>query len=71
MYKDAAGMEKQLGRLKVKWHRDFGAHSCVEISCPDGWNDSCPELRLRMSVEEARDLQYAIGRMLRAVEESQ
>lgn len=65
--------KKQAGRLTVvvsddgaKMH-DYG-HGC-QVSCVDGWNDSCPTLTHTMSVEEMRDLHYLLGRAIAAADE--
>jgi hypothetical protein len=59
---------KKIGRTRVivndeglKMH-DYGHGARVE--CIDGWNDSCPVVALTVSVEELRDLHYAIGRAI-------
>lgn len=63
---------KKIGRIAVAVNQDgiknhdYG-HGC-EVSCLDGWNDSCRTLTHNMSVEELRDLQYLIGRALAAAD---
>lgn len=59
---------KAIGRLRLevshdglKMH-DYG-HGC-SLKVLDGWNDSCPTLENRLSVDELKDLQYLIGSAL-------
>lgn len=64
---------KKLGRLRVEV-RDTGARDHTyshgaQISCPDGWNDSCPILTLTVSVEEMRDLRYLLDRAIAAADD--
>ncbi len=60
--------DKKCGRLRVMVSRDgqndrsYG-HG-AEVSCPDGWNDSCPIQTITLSVEELHDLRYLIERAL-------
>ncbi len=63
-----AHYDKTLGRLRVRVN-DNGAknHSYghgAEVSCVNGWNDSCETLTHTMSVEELRDLRYLLDRAI-------
>lgn len=57
-----------MGRLRVEVsyegaiQHDYG-HGCI-VSCVDGWNDSCPTLKHRLSVEELRNLRYLLDRAI-------
>lgn len=55
---------KTIERLTVSYRATYGDGMCVEVACRDGWNDSCPILTHRMSLEEVHDLRYLLDRML-------
>ena len=38
--------------------------SGIRLRIRDGWNDSCDWHTNRLSIEELRDLQYVIGRVI-------
>ncbi len=64
--------DKTLGRLRVRVSTE-GARSPdyghgADISCPTGWNDSCPIQTFTVSVEELRDLRYLLDRAIDAAE---
>jgi hypothetical protein len=59
---------KQMGRLRVtvssegaRMH-DYGHGATVE--CIAGWNDSCPNVKHTLSVDELRDLRYLVDRAI-------
>ncbi len=56
--------DKTIGRMRLEYHPNYGAGQCVVLSVRDGWNDSCPILENRLSLEEVSDLQYLLGRMI-------
>jgi hypothetical protein len=66
-----AAYSKRIGRLHLEVSdngasmHDYG-HGC-ELKIVDGWNDNCPILNNRLSVDELRDLQYMISRALKRV----
>lgn len=55
-------IQLQVDAESLKMH-DY-RHGC-ELKIVDGWNDSCPTLNNRLSVDELRDLQYLISRALK------
>ena len=63
---------KDCGRLCVRVStegaRDHSYGHGVDISCPTGWNDSCPIQTFTVSVEELRDLRYLLDRAIDAAE---
>lgn len=61
--------EQHCGRLVVKHNPTYGNNEVVTVACRDGWNDSCRMLVHLMSIEEAHDLHYLLGRMIAAAEE--
>lgn len=61
-------MEKAFGRLKVR-DTGWGYHSAVQVSCVMGHNDQCPTETFNLSMEEARDLHYALGRLIDAAKQ--
>lgn len=56
--------DRTIGRLRLRSDGDPANLAAVTISVPDGWNDSCKILTLRLSVEELRDLKHLIERAL-------
>lgn len=54
---------KQIGRLRVEYYPAHGDSMCVQIKCPEGWNDSCRMQTFTISLEEAKDLWYALDRL--------
>lgn len=62
--------KKKIDRIEVGYRGEYGDEMCVEISCVDGWNESCPTLTHRMSLEEVHDLRYLLDRMLLVAEKS-
>lgn len=37
----------------------------AQVSLRDGWNDGCPMISARLSLDELRDLRYLIDRAIR------
>lgn len=58
--------DKTCGRLRATYNPDYGDHNAVTITCPEGWNDSCEGIGFRLSLEEVRDLQHLLSRVLAA-----
>lgn len=56
--------EKDAGRLRLTYRRDFGESMAVGVWCRAGWNDACEYRENRMSIEEAHDLHYMLGRLI-------
>jgi hypothetical protein len=60
---------KRIGRIHLEVSEegmrqpDYG-HGC-NLNIVDGWNDSCPTLVNRLSLEELKDLQYMASRALK------
>jgi hypothetical protein len=65
--------DKTVGRVSVSVSENGGemhdyGFGCT-VSCIDGWNDSCPKIKLTMSVEELRDLRYLLDRAIVAADD--
>jgi len=64
---------RKLGRLTVEVNENGArmheySQGC-QVSCVDGWNDTCPTVSHTMSVEELRDLVYLLGRAIAHADE--
>lgn len=60
---------KGTGRIIVDYQEARSEGTAVEVSIRDGWNVSCAFLCNRLSVEEARDLRYLLGRVIAIADE--
>lgn len=57
--------KKQIGeRIVVTDFPTYGDSSRVHIAIREGWNDSCAWKVNQLGLEEARDLHYALGRLI-------
>lgn len=55
---------KQTGRLRLETNPAWGMYHFAKLSCPTGWNDSCPVQTMTFSEEELHDLRHMINRVL-------
>lgn len=57
--------KKQIGeRVVLTDFPEYGDNSRVNLTVREGWNDSCPWKVNSLSLEEAHDLHYALGRLI-------
>lgn len=60
---------RDMGRILINYQEARGDTRSVEVCIRDGWNASCPFNQNILSVEEARDLHYLLGRVIALAEE--
>lgn len=65
---------KKIGRLRVIVAEEgmLNQEYChgARVECIDGWNDDCLTVAHVVSVDELRDLHYAVGRAIAAADEA-
>lgn len=57
--------KKQLGeRIVLTDFPEYGDNSRIHLTIREGWNDACAWKVNEIGLEEARDLHYALGRLI-------
>lgn len=57
--------KKQIGeRVVLTDFPEYGNNNRIHLTIRQGWNDSCQWNANSLSLEEAHDLHYALGRLL-------
>jgi hypothetical protein len=63
--------KKQIGdRIALTDFPEYGDASRVHITIRNGWNASCDWKVNEIGLEEARDLHYALGRLIAHADQS-